>query len=449
MKICVIGTGYVGLVAGTCFAESGNDVICVDSDATKVAGLREGIVPIYEPGLKELVLRNMEEGRLSFTTDFDSAVKASLINFIAVGTPPDEDGSADLRNVLNVAREIGRAMESFKIVVDKSTVPVGTADKVREAIKEELQKRMMDIEFDVVSNPEFLKEGAAIDDFMKPDRIIIGTDDVRTAEIMKELYSPFMRRNNRTIVMDIKSAEMTKYAANAMLATKITFMNQIANLCERMGADVAAVREGIGSDTRIGYDFLFPGVGFGGSCFPKDIKALVKTAEENDYDFVVLKAVEQVNEQQKMLLPKKISSYFSDGAPGKPLQDKVIALWGLSFKPRTDDMREAPSVAIINQLLEKGAQVRAHDPVAIREAKKIFADRITFNPNQYDILNGADALVIVTEWNEYRNPDFEKIKSLLKKPVIFDGRNLYEPRRLKFIGFEYFAIGRNGKQFSS
>jgi UDPglucose 6-dehydrogenase len=266
---------------------------------------------------------------------------------------------------------------------------------------------------------------------------------------MKELYSPFMRRNNRTIVMDIKSAEMTKYASNAMLATKITFMNQIANLCELLGADVAAVREGIGSDTRIGYDFLFPGVGFGGSCFPKDIKALVKTAEENDYDFVVLKAVEQVNEQQKKLLPKKITSYFSGGAPGKPLQDKVIAIWGLSFKPRTDDMREAPSVVIINQLLEMGAQVRAHDPVAIREAKKIFADRITFNPNQYDILNGADALVIVTEWNEYRNPDFEKIKSLLKKPVIFDGRNLYEPRRLKFIGFEYFAIGRNGKQFCS
>ncbi len=449
MKICVIGTGYVGLVAGTCFAESGNDVICVDSDDSKIAGLKQGIVPIYEPGLKELVLRNVEEGRLSFTTDLASAVKASLINFIAVGTPPDGDGSADLRNVLDVAREIGRSMESFKIIVDKSTVPVGTADKVREAVKDELRKRMIDIEFDVVSNPEFLKEGAAVEDFMKPDRVVIGTDNVRTAEIMKELYSPFMRRTNRLIVMDVKSAEMTKYAANAMLAIKISFMNQIANLCDLMDADVAAVREGIGSDTRIGYDFLFPGVGFGGSCFPKDVKALVKTAEECEYDFILLKAVEEVNERQKRLLPKKIADYFSDGASQKPLKDKIIALWGLSFKPRTDDMREAPSIIIINSLLEMGAQVCAHDPVAIKEAKKIFADRITYNPNQYDILNGADALAVITEWNEYRNPDFDRIRALLKKPVIFDGRNLYDPQRMQFIGFEYFAIGRNGKQFSS
>ncbi len=449
MKICVIGTGYVGLVAGTCFAESGNDVICIDKDEQKIADLNAGIIPIYEPGLKELVLRNVEEGRLSFTTDLESAVKASLINFIAVGTPPDGDGAADLKNVLNVAREIGRSMEGFKIVVDKSTVPVGTADKVRAAIQDELGKRMVDIEFDVVSNPEFLKEGAAIEDFMKPDRVVIGTDNVRTAEIMKELYSPFMRRTNRIITMDIKSAEMTKYAANAMLATKITFMNQIANLCDLMDADVAAVREGIGSDSRIGYDFLFPGVGFGGSCFPKDIKALVKTAEENSYDFVLLKAVEEVNELQKQLLTKKIVSHFTAGTSANSMKDKTIALWGLSFKPRTDDMREAPSIAIINALLEMGARVRAHDPVAIKEARKIFADRIEYSSNQYDILDGADALAIVTEWNEYRNPDFDRIRSLLKTPVIFDGRNLYDPRRMKFIGFEYSAIGRNGKNFSS
>ncbi len=308
---------------------------------------------------------------------------------------------------------------------------------------------MVDIEFDVVSNPEFLKEGAAIEDFMNPDRVIIGTDNVRTAEIMKELYSPFMRRTNRTIVMDIKSAEMTKYAANAMLATKITFMNQIANLCELMGADVASVREGIGSDTRIGYDFLFPGVGFGGSCFPKDIKALVKTAEENKYDFVLLKAVEEVNKQQKMLLPKKIFSYFSNGNTHKPLEGRTFALWGLSFKPRTDDMREAPSITIIDSLLEMGAQIRVHDPVAIKEAKKLYADRLTYSSSQYDILEGADGLAIVTEWNEYRNPDFDRIRLLMKNPVIFDGRNLYDPRRMKFIGFEYFAIGRNGKNFSS
>jgi len=448
MKVCVIGTGYVGLVAGACFAESGNNVICVDVNEEKIAGLQKGSIPIYEPGLKELVLRNVEEGRLTFTTDLAKAVKASLINFIAVGTPPDGDGSADLRNVLGVAKEIGQNMDSFKIIVDKSTVPVGTADKVRAAVSGELAKRVVDIEFDVVSNPEFLKEGAAIDDFMKPDRVVIGTDNVRTAEIMKELYSPFMRRTNRMIVMDIRSAEMTKYAANAMLATKISFMNQIANLCELMGADVAAVREGIGSDTRIGYDFLFPGVGYGGSCFPKDIKALIKTGEECNYDFVLLKAVEEVNERQKQLLTGKIRDYFTDGSSAKPLQDKTIAIWGLSFKPRTDDMREAPSLIIINQLLEMGAQVRAHDPVAIKEARKTFGDRITYSSNEYDILQDADALAIVTEWNEYRTPDFDRIKSLLSKPLIFDGRNLYDPSRMKFIGFEYFAIGRNGKQFS-
>jgi UDPglucose 6-dehydrogenase len=446
MKVCVIGTGYVGLVAGTCFAESGNDVICVDVNEEKIEGLKRGIIPIYEPGLKELVLRNSEEGRLTFTTDLEAAVKASLINFIAVGTPPGEDGSADLQYVIGVARTIGRAMDGFKIIVDKSTVPVGTADKVRAAVREELEARRLAVEFDVVSNPEFLKEGAAIDDFMKPDRVVIGTDNVRTAEIMKQLYSPFMRKTNRLIIMDIRSAEMTKYAANAMLATKISFMNQIANLCERMGADVAAVREGIGSDSRIGYDFLFPGVGYGGSCFPKDVKALVKTAEECSYDFVLLKAVEEVNERQKLLLPEKILARLGEGSAAKPLAGRTIAVWGLSFKPRTDDMREAPSVVIIDRLLELGAEVRAHDPEAIREARKIFGERIVYSHNQYEILPGADALVIVTEWNEYRNPDFDKIKALLREPLIFDGRNLYEPHRMRSAGFEYSPIGRNGKQ---
>ena len=448
MKICVIGTGYVGLVAGTCFAESGNTVVCVDVNKEKIEGLKDGIIPIYEPGLKELVLRNSAEGRLSFTTDLAAAVKASLVNFIAVGTPPGEDGSADLQHVIAVAREIGRHMEGFKIVVDKSTVPVGTADKVRQAVQEELDRRGVSIEFDVVSNPEFLKEGAAIDDFMKPDRVVIGADDVRTAEIMKELYSPFMRKTNRLIVMDVRSAEMTKYAANAMLATRISFMNQIANLCELMNADVSAVREGIGSDSRIGYDFLFPGVGYGGSCFPKDVKALIKTAEECDYDFALLKAVEEVNERQKEVLTEKMAAYFARENAATPLAGKTIAVWGLSFKPRTDDMREAPSVVVINRLLELGATVRAHDPEAVKEARKIFGDRITYSgSSQYDILAGADALAIVTEWNEYRNPDFDRIRELLTRPVIFDGRNLYNPRRMGDIGFEYFSIGRSSAGF--
>ena len=448
MKICVIGSGYVGLVAGTCFAESGNDVICVDVDEEKIEGLKRGVIPIYEPGLKELVLRNCEEGRLSFTTDLAYAVKESLVNFIAVGTPPGADGSADLQYVLNVARSIGRHMEGFKIIVDKSTVPVGTADKVRVAVSEVLAERGVQIEFDVVSNPEFLKEGAAIDDFMKPDRVVIGTDNVRTAELMKELYSAFMRKSNRLIIMDIKSAEMTKYAANAMLATKITFMNQIANLCELMGADVMAVREGIGSDSRIGYDFLFPGVGYGGSCFPKDVKALVKTAEECAYDFILLKGVEEANDRQKRVLSDKIRRRLGSSGE-RPLEGKAFAVWGLSFKPRTDDMRDAPSVTIINSLLEMGAQVRAHDPEAIKEAKKVFGDRITYSQNQYDILKEADALVIITEWNEYRNPDFDRIKGLLVNPLIFDGRNLYQPSRMKLAGYEYLPIGRNGHNISS
>ena len=442
MKICVIGTGYVGLVAGTCFAESGNRVVCVDIDEAKIEGLKNGIIPIYEPGLKEMVLRNAEEGRLTFTTDLPSAVKTSLISFIAVGTPPGEDGSADLKYVLEVARTIGRHMEGFKIIVDKSTVPVGTADLVREAVKEELAIRGEDIEFDVVSNPEFLKEGAAIDDFMKPDRVVIGADNVRTAEIMKELYSPFMRRSNRMIIMDVKSAEMTKYAANAMLATRISFMNQIANLCERMGADVASVREGIGSDSRIGYDFLFPGVGYGGSCFPKDVKALMKTAAANDYDFVILKAVEEANERQKQVLADKVLAHFGGMTSDQPLTGKTFAVWGLSFKPRTDDMREAPAIVIINRLLELGATVRAHDPEAMKEAKKIFGDRIGYGTHRHEVINGADALIIITEWSEYRNPDFDLLQEKLAAPVIFDGRNLFEPKRMTHLGFTYYSIGR-------
>ncbi len=444
MKICVIGSGYVGLVAGACFAESGNSVICVDVDEAKIEGLKQGIIPIYEPGLKEMILRNSEEGRISFTTDLAAAVKASLINFIAVGTPPGEDGSADLQYVLAVARGIGQQMEGFKIIVDKSTVPVGTADKVREAVRKELVARGVSIEFDVVSNPEFLKEGAAIEDFMKPDRVVIGTDNVRTAEIMKELYDPFMRKQNRMIVMDIRSAEMTKYAANAMLATRISFMNQIANLCERMGADVSAVREGIGSDSRIGYDFLFPGPGYGGSCFPKDVKALVKTAEECCYDFLLLKAVEEVNERQKQVLADKLIKILGSGDTVKPLAGRTIACWGLAFKPRTDDMREAPSLTVIERLLAMGAAVRAHDPEALKEARKYFGDRITYSTNQYEILADCDALVIITDWNEYRNPDFERVRGALKSPLVVDGRNLYKPDRMQAAGFRYVPLGRNG-----
>ncbi len=444
MKICIFGAGYVGLVAAACFAESGNSVIAVDVDHSKIDNLKQGIIPIYEPGLKEMVLRNQAEGRLSFTTEMAEAVQASLVCFIAVGTPPGEDGSADLKYVLSVARDIGQAMNGFKIIVDKSTVPVGTADKVRAAVREELKARDVDLEFDVVSNPEFLKEGAAIDDFMKPDRVVIGTDNVRTAEIMKELYDPFMRKMNRMIVMDIRSAEMTKYAANAMLATRISFMNQIANLCERMGADVAAVREGIGSDTRIGYDFLFPGPGYGGSCFPKDVKALIRTAEENNYDFLLLRAVEEANELQKEILADKLIKILGSSDEEKPLTGRTIACWGLSFKPRTDDMREAPALTIIERLLAAGASVRAHDPEALKEARKHFGDRIEYSHNQYDILAGADALAVITDWSEYRNPDFDRIKDALKSPNIVDGRNLYKPKRLAAAGISYFPLGRCG-----
>ena len=448
MKICIFGAGYVGLVAAACFAESGNTVVAVDINEARIEKLKQGVIPIYEPGLKEMVLRNQTEGRLTFTTDFTAAVQNSLVNFIAVGTPPGEDGSADLKYVLGVAREIGRAMDGYKIIVDKSTVPVGTADKVRAAIKEELDLRNIELEFDVVSNPEFLKEGAAIEDFMKPDRVVIGTDNVRTAELMKELYEPFMRKNNRMIVMDIRSAEMTKYAANAMLATRISFMNQIAGLCERMGADVAAVREGIGSDSRIGYDFLFPGPGYGGSCFPKDVKALIRTGQECSYDFLLLKAVEDVNERQKEVLADKLISILGDPDAEKPLSGRTIACWGLSFKPRTDDMREAPAITIIQRLLAAGATVRAHDPEAIGEAKQIFGDSIQYAQNQYDILNDADALTVITDWNEYRNPDFDRIKAALKTPLIVDGRNLYKPARLAFAGLRYIPLGRCGSGIS-
>ena len=444
MKISVFGAGYVGLVAAACFAESGNTVIAVDVDEKKIEGLKNGIIPIYEPGLKELVLRNHAEGRLSFTTDVVEAVEQSLVQFIAVGTPPGEDGSADLQYVLAVGRTIGRQMNGFKIIVDKSTVPVGTADKVRAAVQDELNQRGSSLEFDVVSNPEFLKEGAAIDDFMKPDRVVIGTDNVRTAEIMKELYDPFMRRQSRLIVMDIRSAEMTKYAANAMLATRISFMNQIANLCERMGADVAAVREGIGSDSRIGYDFLFPGPGYGGSCFPKDVKALIRTADECDYDFLLLKAVEAVNELQKEVLADKLIRALGVAGAEKPLTGRTVACWGLSFKPRPDDMREAPSLTVIERLLAAGATVRAHDPEALAEAKKHFGDRIQYSSNQYEILQGADALTVITDWHEYRNPDFERIKSGLNQPLVVDGRNLYKPGKMQELGIRYIPLGRAG-----
>jgi UDPglucose 6-dehydrogenase len=444
MKICIFGAGYVGLVAAACFAESGNSVIAVDVDEARIEGLKQGIIPIYEPGLKEMVLRNQAEGRLSFTTDATAAVQSSLVSFIAVGTPPGEDGSADLKYVLGVAREIGRAMTGYKIIVDKSTVPVGTADKVRQALQEELTIRGVNLEFDVVSNPEFLKEGAAIDDFMKPDRVVIGTDNVRTAEIMKELYDPFMRKQNRMIVMDIRSAEMTKYAANAMLATRISFMNQIAGLCERMGADVASVREGIGSDSRIGYDFLFPGPGYGGSCFPKDVKALIRTAEECNYDFMLLRAVEDVNERQKEVLADKLIRALGSPDEERPLTGRTIACWGLSFKPRTDDMREAPAITIIERLLFAGATVRAHDPEAIKEARKVFGDRIEYSNNQYEILENADALTVITDWSEYRNPDFDRIKAALKTPIIVDGRNLYKPDRMASAGFSYVPLGRCG-----
>jgi UDPglucose 6-dehydrogenase len=444
MKVSVIGTGYVGLVTGTCLAESGNDVICMDIDARKIEMLNEGTVPIYEPGLEELIKRNREHGRLAFTTDISQAIKRSEIIFIAVGTPPGEDGSADLKYVLAAARDIGKHMNGHKIVVNKSTIPVGTGDKVRTAVAS-----MTKHTFEVVSNPEFLKEGAAVEDFMKPDRIVIGAESPRAIRVMQELYAPFLRKNDRILVMDIRSAEMTKYASNAMLATKISFINEMANICASLGADIDSVRRGMGYDKRIGFEFLFPGVGYGGSCFPKDVKALVQTAQDHGVDARVLKAVEKVNERQKALLFQQILGHFNSKAAqrrktsGKPLNGRTIAVWGLSFKPRTDDMREAPSTVIINNLLKAGAEVKAHDPVAMNEAYKIFKNRIFLAGDNYEALKGADALAIVTEWNEFRTPDFARMKRLMKKPVVFDGRNIYNKTELRSLGFTYYGIGRS------
>ena len=439
MKLAVIGTGYVGLVSGTCFAEMGNDVICVDNDKNKIDDLNNGKIPIWEPGLEEMVIRNSEGGRLTFTANIKDAVKDSDICFIAVGTPPDEDGSADLQYVLAVAKDIAKNMNGYKVIIDKSTVPVGTADKVKAIIQEVLDERGVNYIFDVVSNPEFLKEGDAINDSMKPDRVVVGTDSEECAELMRELYTPFARSHEKLIIMSVRSAEMTKYTANAMLATKISFMNDIANLCELNGADISEVRHGIGSDTRIGYKFIYPGIGYGGSCFPKDVKALIKMAEGMGTKTRVLQAVEDVNEDQKSVLVNKVIKHF-----GKDLSNLTFAVWGLAFKPKTDDMREAPAITIINGLIKAGATVQAFDPVAMDEANHVFGEnpKIKYTHGNYDALKGADALLLVTEWNQFRYPDFDKMKNLLKTPVIFDGRNQYNPKELKEKGLIYYGIGR-------
>ena len=436
MKIAVVGTGYVGLVTGTCFAEVGIDVTCIDIDQKKIDNLHQGILPIYEPGLEEMVSRNVKSGRLNFSTSLAESIKGADVAFIAVGTPPGEDGSADLKYVLSVARGIGENMDNYTVVVTKSTVPVGTAAKVRAEIEQALVKRGANVEFDVASNPEFLKEGAAIDDFLKPDRIVVGISSERAEEVMRRLYKPFLLNGHPIIFMDIPSAEMTKYAANSMLATKISFMNDIANLCEIMGADVNKVRQGIGSDIRIGHRFIYPGIGYGGSCFPKDVKALIKTAQENGYQMQVLQAVEGVNEAQKEVLFSKVMKHFDNNLKGKK-----FAIWGLSFKPKTDDMREAPSLVIIEKLLAEGATVSAYDPVAIPEAKHTLGDTIAYAQDQFDALVDADALLVVTEWPEFRSPSFEVVGRLLKQRVIFDGRNIYDPAELKEIGFTYHCIG--------
>jgi UDPglucose 6-dehydrogenase len=441
MKICVIGPGYVGLVTAACFAEMGNEVVCVSRNAEKVKNLQQGIIPIYEPGLETLVEKNLKDNRLQFTTELEEGVKNSLFVFIAVATPPDEDGSADLAHVIDVAKRIGQCMDEYKVIVNKSTVPVGTAEKVRNAIRSELEKRGKDVEFDVVSNPEFLKEGDAINDFMKPDRIVLGADNVRTGELIKELYAPFAREREKLILMDIRSAEMTKYAANAMLATKISFMNEMANICEKVGADVAMVRKGIGSDQRIGYHFIYPGVGYGGSCFPKDVKALIATASEAGHECKILTSVEEVNAIQKKILGQKMVDYFQNHGE---IKGRTVAVWGLAFKPNTDDMREAPSIDIIKTLVGAGARIQAHDPEAVKEAKKVFGNSqaIVYCENHYDALKDGDCLALITEWNLYRNPDFERVKQLLRSPVVFDGRNQYNPIEMKRMGFNYFSIGR-------
>ncbi len=439
MKLTVVGSGYVGLVTGACFAEMGNDVWCVDIDEKKIDNLKKGIIPIYEPGLEEMVKRNYNGGRLQFTTDIGDGLTDTLFIFIAVGTPPDEDGSADLQHVLAVAREVGKRIEKYIIIVNKSTVPVGTADKVRVALQEELDNRGRgELEFDVVSNPEFLKEGAAIEDFMRPDRIIIGTDNVRTAELMKELYAPFVRNGHPILVMNIKSAEMTKYAANAMLATRISFMNELSRLCEASGADIESIRNGIGSDTRIGMPFLYAGLGYGGSCFPKDVKALIQTSKEYGLRANILEAVEEVNHEQRIRFSEKISDYFKGD-----LKNRRFAVWGLSFKPQTDDMREAPAVDVINILRNKGAELRVYDPVAMEVAKSILGNKnIEYVSNYYDVLKDADALLLMTEWNQFRRPDFERMKTLMKNALVFDGRNQYDPVKMKERGFDYYCVGR-------
>ena len=439
MKITVVGTGYVGLVSGTCMAEVGNDVLCLDVDPAKIKILEDGGIPIHEPGLLEMVRRNVAAGRLKFTTNIEQAVAFGDVQFIAVGTPPDEDGSADLQYVVAAAKNIGKYMTTYKVVVDKSTVPVGTADKVKAAIAQELVTRKIDTKFSVVSNPEFLKEGAAVEDFMRPDRIVIGAEDEQSKETMRALYAPFQRNHERLVIMDVRSAELTKYAANAMLATRISFMNELANLAEILGADIESVRKGIGSDPRIGYDFLYSGCGYGGSCFPKDVKALISTGSNNGYDLRVLNAVEAANDAQKQVLTQKIKKYF-----GANLAGKHFALWGLAFKPNTDDMREATSRVLIGDLLQAGATVTAYDPVAMQESKRIFNNTtgLSYAETPTSALNNADALVIVTEWKEFRSQDFSIIKQKLKANIIFDGRNMYDPQTVKNAGIEYRSIGR-------
>jgi UDPglucose 6-dehydrogenase len=431
MKICVIGTGYVGLVAGACLADMGNDVICVDNNKDKIEKLQNAIVPIYEPGLEELIKVNTSENRLHFTTDITSAVQKSEVCFIAVGTPQGEDGSADLQYVFQVAESIAKSMNGYKVIVDKSTVPVGTAEKVSKIIKDNT-----DYDFDVVSNPEFLKQGSAVDDFLSPDRVVIGSNSNKASAIMQEIYSPFFRTGNRVIVMDVKSAEMTKYASNSFLAVKISFMNEIANLCEKVGADAEMVRVGMSTDSRIGNKFLFPGLGYGGSCFPKDVKALVKTGSENDCEMSIIKSADNVNKKQRQYFIDKITKKF-----GEDLSGKIFAVWGLAFKPKTNDMREAPAITVINALLEKGAKVQAYDPKAMESAEFIFGDKISYAKNSYDALKNSDALLLLTEWNEFRHPDFDIIKNLMKTPIIFDGRNQYNRSRITSRGFEYICMG--------
>jgi len=437
MKIAIVGTGYVGLVTGTCFAEMGMEVYCVDVDQKKIENLRQGILPIYEPGLEEMVNRNFQSGRLKFTTRLEDCIDEVEVLFSAVGTPPDEDGSADLKYVLEVAREVGRTMKRYLLVVTKSTVPVGTAQKVKQAIREELNKRGEDIPFDIASNPEFLKEGAAIKDFMSPDRVVVGVESEQAEKVMTKLYRPFLLNNFRVIFMDVPSAEMTKYAANSMLATRISFMNDMANLCERVGADVNMVRKGIGTDARIGSHFLYPGCGYGGSCFPKDVKALIHTAKQQGYPLRLLQAVDEVNEDQKTILFRKLSDYYEG-----QLEGKRIALWGLSFKPDTDDMREAPSLVLIDKLLAVGCSIRTYDPVAMDEAKRRFGDRLYYAKDIYDAAVDADALILVTEWKEFRLPSWSAVKKLMNTPLVLDGRNIYEANELKEHGLVYHCIGR-------